>query len=143
MKKILLMVTTALFLISGCGDIQFDSIGGGNSNNTDSGNGNTGSDTQTTASIKVNSTSITLDLEKNTTFKLEASTIAADGSDLGGVTYSSANDKVVSVLNDGTVTAVAKGYTFINITSIQDKNITSSVEVIVNEKESDNLKNIQ
>lgn len=139
MKKILFIVFTALFVIAGCnGDISSESIGSGNgSGNENGGNnngdgGNTGE--QTGVSINVNTSTVTLDLETNTSFKLDAFTADSNGSNVGGVTYASDNSQIASVTSDGTITAVAKGYTFITITSQTDSSLTASVEVIVNEK---------
>lgn len=136
MKKILFIIFAAFFAIAGCSDLN-----GGNSNNSNNsgdnnGNGgNTGS--QTGVSINVNTSTVTLDLETNTSFKLDAFTADSNGSNVGGVTYASDNSQIASVTSDGTITAVAKGYTFITITSQTDSSLTASVEVIVNEKAGD------
>lgn len=128
MKKILFIVMSALFLVAGCsGDVTSESIGG-NGNG-----GNTGG--QTGLSINVNTLTVTLDLETNTSFKLDAFTADSNGSNISGVTYTSDNSQVASVTSDGTITAVAKGYTFIKIASTVDANVTLMVEVIVNETE--------
>lgn len=144
MKKILFIALSAVLLTTGCGDLTLSgttSIGGGNNNNNNGGNtGNdnssTGNDnvTQTPVSIKVDNTTVSLDLETNTSFKLNAYTASEDGSNIGGVTYISENTQIATVTNDGTITAVAKGYTFITITSLNDSSLTTSVEVIITEK---------
>lgn len=132
MKKILFIIFVALFAVAGCGEIN---NGNSNNGNNNSDGGNTGE--QTGVSINVNTSTVTLDLETNTSFKLDAFTADSNGSNIGGVTYASDNSQIASVTNDGTITAVAKGYTFIIITSQVDASITASVEVIVNEKASD------
>lgn len=147
MKKILFIALSAVLLTTGCGDLTLSgttSIGGGNNNNNNGGNtGNdnssTGNDnvTQTPVSIKVDNTTVSLDLETNTSFKLNAYTASEDGSNIGGVTYISDDVQVANVTSDGTITAVAKGHAFILITSQVDSLLTASVEVIVNEKASD------
>ncbi len=130
MKKILCMVLTALFLIAGCGDLA--GLGGGT--NTEIGGGNTGGGSDGDIKVErvdVDKTYIELDLQATKTAQISAFVFPSEAKQT--LLYASENETIVSIDNNGYITAKAKCLVDIIVASKANPAIFKTVTIVVSD----------